>query len=66
MGRRPKIARPPKPKKCERCGAVGNIGNPLDRYKNKWICPECLNCDSEPARIEDYLYTGTSNLGIEI
>ena len=48
------------PETCEECGRGGS----LVLFRQRWLCEgSCLNDAMEPLRIEDFVYTGGSNLG---
>lgn len=44
-----------------RCQQCKREDQPLDRFKKKYLCPECMNPD-EKLRIEDYAGRRSSSL----
>lgn len=48
-----------RPDVCEACGSKPAT----DWFQRRWLCGSCLLDKMEPLRIEDFIRTGTSNLG---
>lgn len=59
--RKNEMANKKKPRRTELCQKCKER-EPVDRYRKRWLCEECLNEDQNPATIYDHMFS-SSNLG---
>jgi hypothetical protein len=50
-----------RPTRCQKCGAEVRRSL-IERWRGEWLCGDCLNGTLEPLSIDDFVYSGTSNL----
>ncbi len=55
-----------RPGYCDECGREACGRDAIDLFRGRWLCNSCLTDEMEPLRIEDFAWSGTSNLGAAI
>lgn len=55
-----------RPGVCDECKRPPDGRDSLEWFQKRWLCGSCLADEMEPLRIEDFVFTGTTNLGAAI